>query len=660
MKFDSYITNDNIVFYICRIRAKYAKQRSKLHLTHILSGSPESNYHLNHEKNQKFIDDELKFLSSILPARKKWKTLKKKNRYKTDLEKINSIDYNTKSLLITIEYYRKNNPSEPFLLKLEEFIKIVQNSFEDENYIIDTPKIIPQLKGDKHKIENKCRPISLFKLRDRIVISLTNKYFTNIFDKYFYDKSFAFRAVRRNGLDKNVVTHHDAIQSILDYKKEYTGKRLWVSECDISKFYDSVHHTTIKRCFQTLLKVFKKESPELYDIRAEKIFYKYLECYSFPQNVLIYNKKENESFWQEKRIPGGKFGWIEKDLYRLNYFKNISNARIGVPQGGALSGLIANLVLNDADKQMVKKHDESLCYVRFCDDMVIIHSSKRKCLEYAKAYKRVLTKLKLVPHEFEQNIVNSPSFWSENIKSKYPYKWSLNSKNAAQWFGFVGYEIKYNGDLRVRMKSLRKEKTKQNELVKKTIQAVRIQKRKSDNTIFESVLNRLIGMSVGRINMKNYLKVENEMCWVNGFSKLNDNKNSRAQLKSLDKNRAVQVSKLLKEIKKLKSIENIIERTISKFEFSRIQGITNEFSVEIRAELVDINILNSKFQLKPLKINLIKSPNYSLALSERFSNWNGEIVKVLLTPKEDREVNYYGKPFSYYHNIIEKGKGTSR
>jgi len=94
------------------------------------------------------------------------------------------------------------------------------------------------------------------------------------------------------------------------------------------------------------------------------------------KNVLPYNEKCNEKYWSEKhRIPGGHFGWVEKDLINLGFFKNIRNAKIGVPQGGAISGLIANLVLDYADSEILKLKSSKLLYVRFCDDMVIMHPS---------------------------------------------------------------------------------------------------------------------------------------------------------------------------------------------------------------------------------------------------------------------------------------------
>ncbi|MBK8362805.1 MAG: hypothetical protein IPL24_03750 [Bacteroidetes bacterium] len=57
---------------------------------------------------------------------------------------------------------------------------------------------------------------------------------------------------------------------------------------------------------------------------------------------------------------------------------------MGIPQGGALSGLIANLVLDFADRKMQSLNDSKLLYVRFCDDMIIIHPSKKKAIEASK------------------------------------------------------------------------------------------------------------------------------------------------------------------------------------------------------------------------------------------------------------------------------------
>lgn len=613
------------------------------------------NYHLNTEFQNENVDNDLILLNTLLPCRRKWKKLSKTNRYNKDNQQINSIDYNVNTLLITIEYYRKNYPKEPFLINLDAFIEDLHFSVNNPDYKIEAPTIIPKLKGDKDPIINKCRPISLFTLKDRLIISFTNKYFTELFDCFFYEKSFAFRAIQEKDGKKIRFTHHDSVQEILDYKKSYKGKRLWVTECDISKFYDSVHHTVVKEQFQKLIKKVKKEKLSEYDLRAERIFYKYLESYTFVKNVLPLNDKKNDWYWKEKHnIPGGHFGWVEDDLIKSGLFKNIKNSKIGVPQGGAISGLIANLVLDYSDNQILKNTSSSLLYVRFCDDMVIIHPSKKECTKASLIYSESLKKLHLIPHEFKKNLKNThDSFWSDKIKSKSPYKWSSNYTDGFKWFGFVGYEIDYNGDLRVRKSSLKKEMNKQKKVITNIISAIKKGKRKNDGTIIESATNRLIGMSVGRVNMKNYKSIDNDLCWINGFKKLSDNPQLRLQMKDLDRNRSKQISKLINNVKEISS-ENIkiIRIKIKKFAFCALSGVSERASLEIRNLLVTSNVLNSKFELNHL-IDF-KSSTLNLGLSGEYLKYNNEILKILLNPLKKRDIIYYGKPFSYYYHIIEK------
>jgi hypothetical protein len=46
--------------------------------------------------------------------------------------------------------------------------------------------------------KNECRPICMFNLTDRIILSTTNKFLTRLLDDYFQDSSYAFRS-KKNG-----------------------------------------------------------------------------------------------------------------------------------------------------------------------------------------------------------------------------------------------------------------------------------------------------------------------------------------------------------------------------------------------------------------------------------------------------------------------------
>lgn len=535
-KFEEYITDENIIFYLCRMRAKLAKQRNKKHLIHYLTSNSKYNYH------RKLLSQTEIQLQELLPTRRKWVKLGENSRRKNG-QGLNSVRKNIRSLQKTIMKYRKFKPHEPFVQKLNSFIEEIKISIKNNKYNINKPDIYPKPKEDN----KTCRPISIFPLKEKIIICLTNKYFTDLFDDFFFEHSYAFRSTQLINGKKKILSHHDAIKTLMGYQQGMGDKKLWVSECDMKKFYDTVNHSIIKKSFNKLISRVKKEKPDLYSKDAERLFYQYLESYKFNKNVLPYNK--HSAYFKKFNIPNGKFGWVKKEFEERNYYKSFNNAKIGVPQGGALSSLIANIVLDYADKQVLNNSDDDLLYLRYCDDMIIIHPDKEKCEEASKTYKDSLESLKLIPHEFKKDLQNTAdSFWA--AKSKAAYKWDGAGNGVFPWIGFVGYEIHHKGYIRVRKSSLKKEMKKQYETINEIKLAVpKEDKRVTNKAILESAINRLIGMSVGRVKIWNFKIIKNDMCWINGFSELTDNKYSRIQLKRLDKNRNRLICKLVKKLK---------------------------------------------------------------------------------------------------------------
>lgn len=329
-KFDKYFDNNKIISYLCRIRAKLARQRNKKHLIHLLTKNQSFNYH---NKKQNEYEKEL---CDLLPCRKKWKNIGEKYRKYND-NTINSVDKNVLSIKKTIKFYQKHNPNEKFLQNLNKFISEIKASILDENYIIPIPSIYPKPKDKIKKEEsNPCRPISSYSLKDKIIISLTNKYFTELFDRLFYKYSFAFRATKSDNNEKKVLSHSDAIKKILDYRININAKHLWVVECDIQKFYDTVNHKIIRKKYQSLIKKVKRKNPDFYDFNAERIFYKYLDSYQFNRDVLPLNN-DNE-FWKTRKITNGKFEWVENGFKKYGYYKDLKRHPIGIPQGERFPG----------------------------------------------------------------------------------------------------------------------------------------------------------------------------------------------------------------------------------------------------------------------------------------------------------------------------------
>lgn len=457
----------------------------------------------------------------------------------------NSSEKSMLSLQLTLKFYRQNNPNQDFLKRLDSFVKEIQQAIHLDNYKVSSPKIIPKLKEEVQSETgpNVCRPIASYRLKDKIVLSITNRYLTNTFDKLFCNESFAFRSKREiNGINQSP-THHDPINEIIQYRSKFDNGSINVSECDMKKFFDTVNHSIIKRTFNQFLKRkffhdFDRKELE----NAKRILFDYLESYTFNKNVLPLNK--DQTYFDQYRIKHGKFGWVEEELLKYNFYKRLTTAKIGIPQGGALSGFIANLVLHDIDVKVLSHQDGNLLYVRFCDDMMILHPDESKCKSAFEEYLDGLKSKKLVAHiHVNPPFLDKKNFWNE--KSKKCYQWNSNG-SGSPWIGFVGYEVHFEGHLRVRKNSLQKEMKKQFKVVGDLKNILNNPLCRSPNrTIYESIANRLIGMSVGRVSLWNYKLIKSEMCWVSGFKLLNDNKYSRIQLRRLDNSR----NKLLRAFK---------------------------------------------------------------------------------------------------------------
>lgn len=552
-EFKKYFTENEILSQICKIRIKMAKSKSKKHLLHLLTSNTKYNYHLNSSKTptndfEQYNYDLTQFLSTILPSRKNWIRLGSSSRMKSKVrnEKLTSNDVNFYSLLKTIKSHKKKTIKEDWYINLYVFINEIIEQSTNKHYTVNTPVIFPKLKEKiKKEGKNECRPICIFSLKDRIVLSITNKFLTRLFDDYFQDTSYAFRSKKNS--ENKILSHHDCISDILKFRNKNIDKELYVAECDMRKFYDTVNHKIVEFLFDEMIMKSNSTYPELNLEIPRLIFKSYLNCFSFNNDI---PKPNNSEYWASYNIKDGEFSWINSFINQ--HYSDISNERIGVPQGGALSGLIANIYLNQADMTIVGKN---ILYQRFCDDMIIISDDLEECINAKNLYEQALIKLKLFPHPFKNasqlmtiknNKINYNTFWDG--KSKGPYKWGEIAENSFPWIGFVGYEINYKGHVRVRKKSLEKELLKQNTIIKEIKNAIQFEMRKSKGSATESAINRLIGMSVGRIGLDNFEEVSTDLCWKNGFSQLTVNEHSIRQIKQLDRNRNKQYYKLLKEI----------------------------------------------------------------------------------------------------------------
>ncbi|WP_426791763.1 reverse transcriptase domain-containing protein [Sphingobacterium sp. WOUb80] len=580
MEFSEYYSHGAIFTMLCKLRCKVAFKRNKKH------------YYFDHLKDQKIKDnDDDLFLMSLFPPRRKWLKLKPSLRNDEKGVAKTSTERNMLSLKLTVKYLRVNEPSSAFLKRLDFYIERIQEYFSKGSITLEKPNIIPVLKGKKktHGEVNICRPLSTYGLTEKIILSITNKFAVDIFDNLFNKCGYAFRAKKKIGREFRAPNHLDAFREIIDFKAKYPNQIVWGAECDMSKFFDTVNHSFVIKRFDQFIrqKYFRKYRQEDLSL-LRHILKEYLRSYTFSKHVRSISS--DQDYFKQHQIKNGKFDWVDKEFLLEGFYTNLNKTKIGIPQGGALSGFIANLLLHDADCKVIKELDKDSLYLRFCDDMIILSLNKETCERSYIAYTDSLRRNKLIVHKHVgPHFENLKNFWDS--KSKLCYKWASDETKNTYWVGFVGLEINFLGEIRIRRSTLKKELQKQADLMLEMKRLLKNEKRKSSpSSILGSLQKRLISMSVGRVDLWNYEKYPNEMSWTKGFTIINDNVHSRNQLKSLDRRRSLKVHKLKKFIKRKYPEEKASEDKDQ-------DGDTEE----------------TRFQIK-----------------------------------------HYGKPFSYYYNVLKK------
>lgn len=159
------------------------------------------------------------------------------------------------------------------------------------------------------------RPLGIPTVTDRLIQQAIAQVLMPIFDPDFSEHSYGFRPNR---------SAHDAVYQVRDYIQQ--GYR-WAVDMDLEKFFDTVHHDVLMH----------RVARKVRDKRLLKLIGKYLRA-----GVMIN-------------------GRLEK-------------SRVGVPQGGPLSPLLANIVLDDLDKELERRGHR---FVRYADDFLILVKSQR-------------------------------------------------------------------------------------------------------------------------------------------------------------------------------------------------------------------------------------------------------------------------------------------
>lgn len=226
------------------------------------------------------------------------------------------------------------------------------------------------------------RMLGIPTVKDRLVQQSIHQVLSTYYEPHFSENSYGFRPNR---------SAHQAIKQAVSYVK--SGKE-WVVDLDLEKFFDKINHD----------RLMTRLSKGIGDKGLLRLINDYL-----------------------------KAGMMEGGV--------VSQRTSGTPQGGPLSPLLSNIVLDELDKEL-EKRGHSFC--RYADDCNIFVSSR-------KAGERVMASIiKFIEKKLKLKVNRKKSGVRHCSEVKY-----------------LGYTILSGGDIRVADKTITRLKDKIREITKR-------------------------------------------------------------------------------------------------------------------------------------------------------------------------------------------------
>ncbi|MBU2622686.1 MAG: group II intron reverse transcriptase/maturase [Proteobacteria bacterium] len=265
--------------------------------------------------------------------------------------------------------------------------RTIRESLSDGSY-----QPLPVKRVEIPKQSGGTRPLGIPTVTDRLIQQAIARVLMPIFDPEFSDSSYGFRPGR---------SAHDAVYKVREYIKE--GYRIAV-DMDLSEFFDTVNHDVLMHRVARIIK----------DKRVLKLIGKYLRA-----GVVVNGR--------------------------------LQVTRKGVPQGGPLSPLLANILLDDLDKELEKRGHR---FVRYADDFLVLVKSQLAGVRVSQSIERFLNRrLKLKVNEKKSRVARTDNtdflgftfkgakiHWSDRAFQQ--FKWRIKYLSGRSWFVSMEYRMK--------------------------------------------------------------------------------------------------------------------------------------------------------------------------------------------------------------------------